>query len=150
MILSVIYSFVLGIRLFSTGRALEARRHNRVMGMGRPETHTFCPQRHNHLERVVFEDYWGRWWQQQMAKFLHENNSRFLLETMEFHCMDHAETRPFGMMRPASARLVWVRKQREILCLALDSRASRDVCFLFLHASDSPSFNLHRRVLQVL
>ncbi|XP_022682922.1 uncharacterized protein LOC101776524 [Setaria italica] len=83
-----------------------------------------APCVHNHLERVVFQDYSGHGWQRQMAKFLH-GNSRFL-KTLEFHCMDHVETRPFGI-RPPSPDLV--RKQREVLCL--DSRASRDACFLF-------------------
>ncbi|CAO1942219.1 unnamed protein product [Urochloa humidicola] len=83
-----------------------------------------APCVHNHLERVVFEDYAATGWQRQMARFLH-GNSR-CLKTMEFHCVGHILTRPCRVRPPSPD---WVRKHRDVLCL--DSRASREARFLF-------------------
>nr|TKW17636.1 hypothetical protein SEVIR_5G381201v2 [Setaria viridis] len=98
-----------------------------------------APCVHNHLERVVFQDYSGHGWQRQMAKFLH-GNSRFL-KTLEFHCMDHVETRPFGIRPPSPGATggPLPRQPRIKGCL---------FPLLQAHAGDSPSRFLPPRVLQ--
>jgi hypothetical protein len=83
------------------------------------------PCLHDHLEKVVFEVYRGHEWQREMAKFLH-GRSRFL-KVVEFHCMRDGDGVPKDFGKPPSEE--WVRKHQELLCL--DSRASKDTCFLF-------------------